>query len=130
MKKKSILRTLVERVVRESRNRRRSIKEAESKNGDGFSAVNKGTIKGYEDETQYGTYDDIEITLSNKLNLGNNYTMEHFVDALKQAYPEDSDLMSYLGDTGSGDDITFKYVGKFGKHEDNYAASDLHDYLR
>lgn len=117
-------------VLQEIKNKKKRINEADTKKGEGFSAVNKGTIKGYEAETEYGTYDDIEITLTNKLNLGNNYTISHFADALKEAYPEDSDLMSYLGDTGSGDDVTFIYVGNTGKHKDTFAASDLYDYLK
>lgn len=105
--------------------------ETMTKSGDGFSAVDNGPIPGYEEDAQqFGGYRDIVITLTNKLNLGNNYTEDHFATALVTAYPEDSDLMSYLGDLHDGDDITFKYRGNYGNHEDKWAMSDLWDFIK
>lgn len=65
------------------------------------------------------------------LNLGNNYTLEHFVNALFEC--EDGlavvELIYWHG-IALGDQVTFEYQGSYGHHCDSWVMCDLMDYLR
>lgn len=64
-----------------------------------------------------------EITLKSKLDLGNNYTQEHFEGSLLSALSREVkeelfDSISAL-DCPSHSTLTFTYRGNFGYHSDN-----------
>ena len=74
---------------------------------------------------EYGCY---TYTISNfSLDLGNNYSNDHFVEALNN---QQDDIVDYLrSNVGLSDDVTFIYNGNYGEHKDMWTMSDLSDFL-
>lgn len=62
-----------------------------------------------------------------RLSLGNNYTHQHFIEALKSEQPKIADEIRSFG---LNDEVVFQYKGSYGDHEDVWAVSDLVDFLR
>jgi hypothetical protein len=69
----------------------------------------------------------VHLITNFNLNLGNNYTSQHFADALNEEQP---DIIEYLSSINLSDSVIFKYNGKYGKHEDKWSVYDLWDYLK
>jgi hypothetical protein len=61
------------------------------------------------------------------LDIGNNYTDDHFVKFLHEQRP---DIIEYVRTkVGSDDEIVFQYTGKFGTHEDIFVGVDFFDFV-
>jgi hypothetical protein len=101
--------------------------------GDGFEAIDRGVISGYEEDSKLegDGFHEWDVTLSRPLNLGNNYTDDHFAEALKDAYGDSELLDNFLEtEVSLSDTINFIYRGNYGKHKDTWGMSDLSDFLR
>ena len=75
--------------------------------------------------------DTVHTITDFSLELGNNYTPYHFVNALFESEEGLAvvDLI-YQSGIGLGDCVVFEYQGSYGKHSDSWGMCDLMDYLR
>lgn len=63
------------------------------------------------------------------LNLGCNYSLNHFIDTLKE---ERESIIDYLYNFGLdlNDSIIFHYQGNYGSHREDIAVWDFWDFIR
>jgi hypothetical protein len=80
------------------------------------------------EKTYNEEYDCDVYTISDfSLDLGNNYSENHFTEALKN---EQDDIVDYLSSNVSlSDDVIFIFKGNYGKHKESWSMSDLSDFL-
>ena len=73
--------------------------------------------------------DDYTFKISGlRLDLGNNYTDDHFVDALAGS-EKGEDINSLIRTLNSGDDVTISFKGNFGMDKEGYVVNDLAAWL-
>jgi len=61
------------------------------------------------------------------LQIGNNYTADHFIRFLME---QRQDVIDLLASVELDDDVVFEFRGTYGNHHEHWAMSDLADYLR
>ena len=70
-----------------------------------------------------------DITLDQTINLGNNFTFEHFIEALKES-GEWEELIECISETEIDSSISIIAKGNFGLVElDNYDSDELYSIL-
>ena len=70
-----------------------------------------------------------DITLENPINLGNNFTFEQAIEAIKES-EEREELIEYIGETKENETLSIFAKGKYSLIElDNYDCDEMYSFL-